>query len=196
MSVNLQKGQKVDLTKDNAGLKTLVVGLGWDEAPRKFSLFSAHQDIDCDASAILITESTGKLAGPTDVVYYGQLAHKSGAIRHCGDNLTGKGDGDDEQIIVQLDKVPAEYSKIVFVVTIYQATERKQQFGMIKNAFIRIVDADKGTELCKYDLSENYNGKTAMIFGEVYRYKGEWKFGAIGQPTTDNGIGEMAARFQ
>ncbi|MCH5205756.1 MAG: TerD family protein [Oscillospiraceae bacterium] len=196
MSVNLQKGQKVDLTKDNAGLKTLVVGLGWDEAPRKFSLFSAHQDIDCDASAILITESTGKLAGPTDVVYYGQLAHKSGAIRHCGDNLTGKGDGDDEQIIVQLDKIPAEYSKIVFVVTIYQATERKQQFGMIKNAFIRIVDADKGTELCKYDLSENYNGKTAMIFGEVYRYKGEWKFGAIGQPTTDNGIGEMAARFQ
>ena len=196
MSVNLQKGQKVDLTKDNAGLKTLVVGLGWDEAPRKFSLFSAHQDIDCDASAILITESTGKLAGPTDVVYYGQLTHKSGAIRHCGDNLTGKGDGDDEQIIVQLDKIPAEYSKIVFVVTIYQATERKQQFGMIKNAFIRIVDADKGTELCKYDLSENYNGKTAMIFGEVYRYKGEWKFGAIGQPTTDNGIGEMAARFQ
>lgn len=196
MSVNLQKGQKVDLTKGNAGLKSLVVGLGWDEAPKKFSLFSKQEDIDCDASAILITESTGKLAGPVDVVYYGQLQHRSGAVCHCGDNLTGKGDGDDEQINVYLDKVPAEYNKIVFVVTIYQARERKQQFGMIENAFIRIEDADTGTELCRYDLSENYDGKTAMIFGEVYRYNGEWKFGAIGEPTNDNGIADIAARFQ
>ena len=198
MSVNLQKGQKVDLTKGNAGLKTLVVGLGWDEAPKKFSLFGNKQndDIDCDASAIMITESTGKLAAVADVVYYGNLTHKSGAVRHCGDNLTGEGDGDDEQIIVELNKIPAEYNKLIFVVTIYQAVERKQQFGMIQNAFIRVVDADKGTELCKYNLSENYTGKTAMIFGEVYRYNGEWKFGAIGEPTTDNGIGEMAARYQ
>lgn len=196
MSVNLQKGQKVDLTKDNAGLKTLVVGLGWDEAPKKFSLFSKQEDIDCDASAILINAQTDKLNGPIDVVYYGQLMHRSGAIRHCGDNLTGAGDGDDEQIIVELTKVPQDYSKIVFVVTIYQARERKQQFGMIKNAFIRIVDADTGKELCKYNLSENYEGKTAMIFGEVYRYNGEWKFGAIGEPTNDNGISEIAARYQ
>lgn len=196
MSVNLQKGQKVDLTKGNAGLKSLVVGLGWDEAPKKFSLFNKQEDIDCDASAILITESTGKLAGPIDVVYYGQLQHRSGAVRHCGDNLTGAGDGDDEQIIVELNRVPADYNKIVFVVTIYQARERKQQFGMIRNAFIRIVDADTGTELCKYNLSENYEGKTAMIFGEVYRYNGEWKFGAIGEPTNDNGIADIAARFQ
>lgn len=197
MSVNLQKGQKVDLTKGNAGLKTLVVGLGWDEAPKKFSLFGKRdEDIDCDASAILINESTGKLSGPVDVVYYGQLMHRSGAIRHCGDNLTGAGDGDDEQIIVELSRVPAEFSKIVFVVTIYQAVERKQHFGMIRNAFIRIVDADKGTELCKYNLSENYDGKTAMIFGEVYKYNGEWKFGAVGEPTNDNGIAQIAARFQ
>ena len=196
MSVNLQKGQKVDLTKGNAGLKSLVVGLGWDEAPKKFSLFSKQEDIDCDASAILITESTGKLAGPIDVVYYGQLQHRRGAILHCGDNLTGAGDGDDEQIIVELNRVPADYNKIVFVVTIYQARERKQQFGMIRNAFIRIVDADTGSELCKYNLSENYEGKTAMIFGEVYRYNGEWKFGAIGEPTNDNGIADIAARFQ
>lgn len=196
MSVNLQKGQKVDLTKGNAGLKSLVVGLGWDEAPKKFSLFSKQEDIDCDASAILITASTGKLAGPVDVVYYGQLQHRSGAIRHCGDNLTGAGDGDDEQIIVELNKVPADYNKIVFVVTIYQARERKQHFGMIRNAFIRIVDADTGSELCKYNLSENYDGKTAMIFGEVYRYNGEWKFGAVGEPTNDNGIADMSARFQ
>lgn len=196
MSVNLQKGQKVDLTKGNAGLKSLVVGLGWDEAPKKFALFNKQEDIDCDASAILITESTGKLAGPIDVVYYGQLQHRSGAVRHCGDNLTGAGDGDDEQIIVELNKVPAEYNKIVFVVTIYQARERKQNFGMIRNAFIRIVDADTGSELCKYNLSENYDGKTAMIFGEVYRYNGEWKFGAVGEPTNDNGIADIAARFQ
>ena len=196
MAVNLQKGQKVDLTKGNAGLKALVVGLGWDEAPRKFSLFSKQEDIDCDASALLINAQSGKLAGPIDVVYYGQLMHRSGAVRHCGDNLTGAGGGDDEQIIVELNKVPADYSKIVFVVTIYQARERKQQFGMIKNAFIRVVDADTGKELCKYNLSENYDGKTAMIFGEVYRYNNEWKFGAIGEPTNDNGIAEMAARFQ
>lgn len=196
MSVNLQKGQKVDLTKGNAGLKTLVVGLGWDEAPKKFSLFGKHQeDIDCDASAILISGNTGKLVGPVDVVYYGQLAHRSGAVRHCGDNLTGAGDGDDEQIIVELTKVPQDYSKIVFVVTIYQARERGQSFGLIKNAFIRIVDADTGAELCKYNLSENYDGKTAMIFGEVYRYNGEWKFGAIGEPTNDNGIQDIASRF-
>ncbi|HCD70039.1 MAG TPA: stress protein [Ruminococcaceae bacterium] len=196
MSVNLQKGQKVDLTKGNSGLKALVVGLGWDEAPRKFSLFSRWQDIDCDASAILVDAQSGKLRGPVDVVYYGNLTHRTGAVRHCGDNLTGAGDGDDEQIIVELNKVPADFSKIVFVVTIYKARERNQQFGMIKNAFIRIVDADTGKELCKYNLSENYEGKTAMIFGEVYRYNGEWKFGAIGEPTTDDGIAEMAARFQ
>ena len=196
MSVNLQKGQKVDLTKGNSGLKALVVGLGWDEAPRKFSLFSRRQDIDCDASAILVDAQSGKLRGSVDVVYYGNLTHRTGAVRHCGDNLTGAGDGDDEQIIVELNKVPADFSKIVFVVTIYKARERNQQFGMIKNAFIRIVDADTGKELCKYNLSENYEGKTAMIFGEVYRYNGEWKFGAIGEPTTDDGIAEMAARFQ
>lgn len=197
MSVNLQKGQKVDLTKGNAGLRTLVVGLGWDEAPKKFSLFSKNNnDIDCDASALMITESNGKLSGPADVVYYGQLMHRSGAVRHCGDNLTGAGDGDDEQLIVELTRVPAEYSRIVFVVTIYQAVERRQHFGMIRNAFIRIVDADNGTELCKYNLSENYDGKTAMIFGEVYRHNGEWKFGAVGEPTNDNGIAQIAARFQ
>lgn len=196
MSVNLQKGQKVDLTKGNAGLKTVVVGLGWDEAPKKFSLFSKQEDIDCDASALLISEGTGKLATPNDVVYYGNLTHNSGAVRHCGDNLTGAGDGDDEQIIVELTRVPQQYSKIVFVVTIYQARERKQQFSMIRNAFIRVVDADNGQELCKFNLSENYDGKTAMVFGEVYRHNGEWKFGAIGEPTNDNGIGDMAARFQ
>lgn len=196
MSVNLQKGQKVDLTKGNAGLKTLVVGLGWDEAPRGFSLFSKREDIDCDASAILINSNTGKLMGAVDVVYFGNLNHRSGAVRHCGDNLTGAGEGDDEQIIVELTRVPQDFGRIVFVVNIYQARERKQHFGMIKNAFIRVVDADTRQELCRYNLSENYDGKTAMIFGEVYRHNGEWKFSAVGEPTNDNSIGELAARYQ
>lgn len=196
MSVNLQKGQKVDLTKGNAGLKTLVVGLGWDEAPKKFSLFAKQEDIDCDASAILINANTKKLMGPVDVVYFGNLTHRSGAVRHCGDNLTGAGEGDDEQIIVELTRVPQDFDRIVFVVNIYQAMQRKQHFGMIKNAFIRVVDADTGNELCKYNLSENYDGMTAMVFGEVYRYNGEWKFGAIGEPTHDNSVGELAARYQ
>ena len=185
MSVNLQKGQKVDLTKGNTGLKTILVGLGWDEAPRKFSLFSKHEDIDCDATALLKIPQTGKLNAPVDFVYLGNLTH-----------LTGAGDGDDEQILVELPKLGNAYSKIVFVVNIYQAMQRKQHFGMIKNAFIRLVDAEKGVELCRYNLSENYDGKTAMIFGEIYLYNGEWKFNAIGEPTNDNGISELAARYQ
>lgn len=197
MAVNLQKGQKVDLTKGNPGLKRVMVGLGWDEAPRSgglLSLFAGTQDIDCDASAILLSEN-GKLADNKDVVYFGNLKHSSNSVKHMGDNLTGAGDGDDEQIYVDLANVPSRYSKIVFVVNIYQARERRQDFGMIRNAFIRLVDSDKGTELCRYNLSENYNGMTAMIFGEIYRYNGEWKFSAIGQATTDNSIGDLARRY-
>ena len=190
MAVNLSKGQKVDLTKGNPGLSKLIVGLGWDT-----NRYDGGADFDLDAAAFLVGGS-GKVASDADFVFYGNLQHASGGVTHTGDNLTGAGDGDDEQIIVELNQVPADYSKIVFVVTIYQARERKQQFGMIRNAFIRIVDADTGAELCKYNLSENYDGKTAMIFGEVYRYNGEWKFGAIGEPTNDNGIADIAARFQ
>ena len=198
MSVNLQKGQKVDLTKGNTGLKTILVGLGWDEAPRKFSLFSKHEDIDCDASALLISAQTGKLNGPVDVVYFGNLTHQTGAVHHMGDNLTGAGDGDDEQILVELPKLGNAYSKIVFVVNIYQAMQRKQHFGMIKNAFIRLVDAEKGVELCRYnyDLGEDFSIETAIVAAELYRHNGEWKFNAIGEPTNDNGISELAARYQ
>ncbi|MGN0691370.1 MAG: TerD family protein, partial [Oscillospiraceae bacterium] len=195
MSVNLQKGQKVDLTKNNQGLSRVVVGLGWDEVAQKRGLFSKKPaDIDCDASAIMLTTGD-KLSSNSDVVFYHNLRHSSGAVNHQGDNLTGAGDGDDEQIIVDLKKVPEQYQKIVFVVTIYQARERGQHFGLIQNAFIRIVDASNGSELCKFNLSEDYSGSTAMIFGELYRYNGEWKFSAVGQPTNDNGISEMAKRF-
>lgn len=195
MSVNLQKGQKVDLTKNNQGLSRVVVGLGWDETEQKRGLFSKKPaDIDCDASAILLSTG-GKLSSNSDVIFYHNLKHSSGAVMHCGDNLTGAGEGDDEQIIVDLKKIPENYEKIVFVVTIYQARERNQHFGMIKNAFIRIVDSNTGNEMFKYDLSENYDGRTAMIFGEIYRHNGEWKFSAVGEPTNDNGISEMAKRF-
>ena len=198
MTVNLQKGQKIDLTKTCPGLSELMVGLGWDEVPQPSTGFlgkilGTKTDIDCDASVFLLTN--GKLANDKDVVAFYNLKHKSGAVLHQGDNLTGAGDGDDEQIKVLLDKIPANYDKLVFIVNIYQAVSRKQHFGMINNAFIRIVNAKSGQELCKYDLSENYDGMTAMIFGEVYRHSGEWKFSAIGQATKDSDIKGLAKRY-
>ncbi len=196
MSVNLQKGQKVELKKEGGGvLHKVMVGLGWDEVKRSRGFFSPKPaDIDCDASAFVCMD--GKLASNKDVVYFGNLRHGSGAVKHMGDNLTGAGDGDDEQIFVDLDKLPSNYDRIVFVVNIYEAAQRKQDFGLIKNAFIRICDGETDKELCKYNLSENYDGMTAMIFGEIYRHNGAWKFNAIGQATRDNGIGELARRYQ
>lgn len=196
MSVSLQKGQKVSLTKDRAGLSKVIVGLGWDEAPRKAKgLFAPKpKPIDCDASAVLL--KNGKLADVKDVVYFGNLRHRSGAVNHMGDNLTGAGEGDDEQIVVDLASVPAEYDKIMMVVNIYKASERTQHFGMIRNAFIRLVDDKTGQEMYKYNLTEDYSGMTAMIFGEIYRHNGEWKFSAVGQGTTDNSISELVARFR
>lgn len=199
MSVSLQKGQKISLSKDNAGLSKVVVGLGWDEVKKSSggffnSLFGgAQQAIDCDASAIMLRN--GRLADVADVVYFNNLKHYTGTVVHQGDNLTGAGDGDDEQIIVDLSKVPPEYDKIVIVVNIYQAVQRKQHFGMIENAFIRLVDARNNNEMCKYNLTDNYSGMTAMIFGEVYRYNGEWKFNAIGQGTNDPGLSELTRRY-
>ena len=181
MSVSLQKGQKVSLTKDNAGLSSVMVGLGWDEAPKKGGLLGGLLG--------------GQQADKGDVVFFGNLTHSSRTVRHMGDNLTGAGEGDDEQIMIDLAQVPAEYDRIVLVVNIYQAVQRKQHFGMIRNAFIRIVDSRSGQELCRYNLTESYDGMTAVIFGEVYRYNGEWKFNAIGQGTTDPGLGELVSRY-
>ena len=194
MAVNLQKGQKIDLTKTNAGLKKVMVGLGWDEAPKKFGLFGGRtQDIDCDAVALVLSDD--KLKSNDDVVFYNNLTHKTHCILHQGDNLTGGGDGDDEQIQVFLSDLPAQYNKIVFAVTIYEAYKRNQHFGMIRNAFIRIVNADNREELCRFNLSDNYDGKTAMIFGELYRHNGEWKFNAVGEGTTDDGVAALVKRF-
>lgn len=195
MSISLQKGQKVSLTKENAGLSNVLIGLGWDEAKRSRGGFFAPkpQAIDCDASALLL--KGGKLYDKSDIIYFGNLQHKTGAVWHMGDNLTGAGEGDDEQIVVDLSRLPAEYDRIVIVVNIYQALQRKQHFGMIENAFIRLVDGKTNREMCKYNLTENYSGMTAMIFGEVYKHNGEWKFNAMGQGTNDPGIGQLAQRY-
>ena len=189
MQISLQKGQKVSLTKGNPGLKKVVVGLGWD-----VNQFDTGGDFDLDAAAFLLGDS-GKTAKSEDFVFYGNLTHPSGSVQHMGDNLTGEGDGDDEQIVIDLNNVPQKYDKIVLAVNIYRAYERKQHFGMIKNAFIRLVDARTNSEMCIYNLTENYSGKTAMLFGEVYRYNGEWKFNAIGQGTGDGSIGDFAQRY-
>lgn len=195
MSVKLQKGQKVSLSKDNAGLSKIVVGLGWDqvEQPRGGFFAPKPQAIDCDAFAILLCD--GKLASKDDIVYFGNLTHASKSVQHMGDNLTGAGDGDDEQIVINLNSVPSTYDKIVLAVNIYKANERKQHFGLIRNAFIRLVDARDNNEMCIYNLTENYSGQTAMLFGEVYRYNNEWKFNAVGQGTPDDSIGMFAQRY-
>lgn len=194
MSVKLQKGQKVSLSKENAGLSRVIVGLGWDEVERKRSFFAPKpQDIDCDAFAIML--KNGKLVDNKDIVYFGNLSHYTNSVNHMGDNLTGEGDGDDEQIVIDLNSVPAEYDKIVLAVNIYKAYDRRQNFGLIKNAFIRLVDARNNKEMCIYNLTEDYSGMTAMLFGEVYRYNEEWKFNAVGQGTTDGSISEFAKRY-
>ncbi len=195
MSISLQKGQKVSLSKDNAGLSKVIIGLGWDEVKQSRGFFSAikAQSVDCDASALVLQD--GKLKDKKDIIYFGNLKHKSGMIQHMGDNLTGAGAGDDEQIVVDLAHIPAQYDRIVIVVNIYQAQKRKQHFGMIQNAFIRLVDGRTNNEMYKYNLTEDYSGKTAMIFGEVYKHNGEWKFNAMGQGTTDNSIGDFANRY-
>lgn len=192
--VNLQKGQKVDLTKGNAGLKRVVVGLGWDAAQKR-GFFSRTQTIDCDAVAVLL-QNGGRLVSKNDVVFYNHLRHESGCVIHQGDNLTGDGDGDDEQIMVYLQNMPDSYERVVIAVTIYQAKIKNQHFGMIKNAYIRIVNADNNQELCRFNLSDNYSGRTAMIFGEIYRHNGEWKFSAVGEGTNDDGVSQLIGRFQ
>lgn len=196
MSISLRKGQKIDLTKGGAGgLRQVMVGLGWDEAPQSSEggflkgLFgrNQHHDIDCDASAILCG-ANGKIIENDHsqcCVYFGNLRHRSGAIVHQGDNLTGAGEGDDEQIMVNFLQLPTEISKVVFVVNIYDARARKQHFGMIKNAFIRLVNMDNNTEICRYNLSDNYNDMTGLVVAEIYRENGEWKFNAIGQPVKE-----------
>ena len=174
MAISLQKGQKVDLTKTNPGLSKILVGLGWDT-----NKYDGGFDFDLDSSAFLLDES-GNAPTDKDFIFYGTLSHASGSVVHLGDNLNGVGDGDDEQIKVDLSLVPANISRIAFTVTIYDSEARKQNFGQVSNAFIRIVDEAKGTELMRFDLGEDFSIETAVVVAELYRSNGEWKFNAIG----------------
>ena len=195
MSVNLSKGQRINLSKEVEGLSKIMVGLGWDAAKQSGGILnhlfgSTSYSIDCDASAITMGNGNKYRA----CIYYGNLSEDN--VYHHGDNLTGDGDGDDEQITVDLAHLSSEIERIVFVVNIYNCTERKQDFGLIKNAYIRLVDESTGKEICKYNLSDDYAGKTAMIFAEVYRNNGEWKFNAIGQGTNDASIRQLINRYR
>ena len=174
MAINLTKGQKVDLTKTNPGLKKILVGLGWD-----VNAYDSGADFDLDASAFLAGEN-GKCPNEKDFIFYGNLEHASGAVKHMGDNLTGAGDGDDEQIEVDMTMIPANIHKIAFTVTIYDAEKRRQNFGQVANAYIRIVDEVTGQEIIRYDLGEDFSIETAIVVGEIYRRDGEWRFNAIG----------------
>jgi len=174
MAISLSKGQKVDLTKGNPSLTKVLVGLGWDT-----NKYDGGFDFDLDAAAFVLG-ANGKVSSDEDFVFYNNLKHKSGAIEHLGDNLTGSGEGDDEEIKIDLTKVPANVEKIDFTVTIHEADTRKQNFGQVSNAFIRIVDETNGKELVRYDLGEDFSVETALVVGEIYRHNGEWKFNAIG----------------
>ena len=188
MSVSLSKGQKVDLTKSNPGLKKVTVGLGWDT-----NKYDGGNDFDLDAAAFLLG-SNGKVTSDGDFVFYNNLKHSSEAVVHLGDNRTGEGDGDDEQISIDLSKVPFNIEKIDFTVTIHDAETRQQNFGQVSNAFIRILNADTNEELIRYDLSEDYSIETALVVGELYRHNGEWKFSAIGSGF-QGGLGALCGNF-
>ena len=174
MAITLSKGQKVSLTKGNPGLKHIVVGLGWDT-----NKYDGGFDFDLDSAAFLLDEN-GKVNADTDFVFYNNLKHSSGAVEHLGDNLTGEGDGDDEQVKVDLSLVPQNISKIAFTVTIHEALERRQNFGQVSNSYVRVIDEDTNQELLNYELGEDFSIETAIVVCEIYRNNGEWKFNALG----------------
>lgn len=174
MAVSLAKGQKVDLTKTNPGLTKILVGLGWDT-----NKYDGGNDFDLDAAAFLLAES-GKVAADKDFVFYGNPKHDSISVEHSGDNKTGAGDGDDEVIKIDLSKIPDGIQKVDFTVTIHEAEARKQNFGQVSNAYIRVVNEADATELLRYDLGEDYSTETAIVVAEIYRNGAEWKFNAIG----------------
>ncbi|HEV7931490.1 MAG TPA: TerD family protein [Actinomadura sp.] len=174
MAVSLTKGGNVSLTKEAPGLSAVVVGLGWDVRT------TTGTEFDLDASALLVSEA-GKVLSNEHFVYFNNLKSPDGSVEHTGDNLTGEGQGDDEQIKVDLAVVPAEAAKIVFPVSIYDGDKRGQNFGQVRNAFIRVANQADGNELARYDLTEDASTETAMVFGELYRHGAEWKFRAVGQ---------------
>lgn len=174
MGITLAKGQKVDLTKGNPGLKHVLIGLGWDT-----NKYDCAFDFDLDTAAFLVGEN-GKVTNDLDFVFYNNVNHSSGSVNHLGDNRTGEGDGDDEQIKVDLSLIPSNINKVAFTVTIHDAQDRRQNFGQVSNSYIRVVDVDKNEELIKFELGEDFSIETAVVVAEIYRHNGEWKFNALG----------------
>jgi tellurium resistance protein TerD len=187
MAISLQKGGNVNLSKEAPGLTRVIVGLGWDPRATDGAAF------DLDGSAFLL-KSDAKVRGDNDFIFYNNLKSSDGSVLHNGDNTTGAGEGDDETLLVDLSKVPADIDKVSFCVTIHEAEARKQNFGMVGKAFIRCLNADGNAELTRYDLSEDGSTETAMIFGELYRAGSEWKFKAVGQGFK-GGLGPLARSF-
>lgn len=187
MAISLQKGGNVSLSKEAPGLTKMLIGLGWDVRA------TDGADFDLDGSAFLLNAS-GKVRSDADFIFYNQPKSDNGAVAHQGDNRTGAGEGDDEVIEVTLSAVPADVDKIAITVTIHDADARKQNFGQVSSAFIRCVNADSNVEIARFDLSEDASVETAMIFGEIYRHNGEWKFKAIGQGFK-GGLGALAQHF-
>ena len=187
MALSLSKGGNISLSKTDPGLKKILVGLGWDERA------TSGAEFDLDASVFMVGEN-GKVRGDHDFIFYSQLQSPDGSVVHTGDNRTGEGDGDDEAVKIDLDKVPADIQKLVVTVTIHDAESRKQNFGMVANAFIRVVNDETGTEVVRYDLGEDFAGETAVEFGEVYRHNDEWKFRAVGQGY-NGGLMAMCQRY-
>lgn len=201
MSINLQKGQKINLSKESqGGLNKVMVGLGWDEVLQKRGFFAPKpQDIDCDAFAILLGYDGKLLNHANDLkqctVFFNNLVWPGGSIRHMGDNLTGAGEGDDEQIFVDLQSVPRDIATIIFAVNIYDAFKRNQHFGMIRNAFIRVVDYERNIELCRFNLNENYNNMTALVAGALMRTDNGWEFITDGASARVEGLVNVVAAF-
>jgi len=199
LAITLEKGQRIDLTKGKAGLTNILVGLGWDPVSQgggflgKLFGGGGGADVDCDASVLMLKND--KFTENKDLIYFGNLKSKCGSVEHTGDNLTGEGDGDDEQVLVNLSKVPGNVNKLVFVVNIYDALRRNQHFGMIQNAYIRIVDRSNNQELVKYNLKDDYAGKTSLIVGELYRHENEWKFAALGNGTNDAKLADITRNY-
>ena len=187
MGVSLSKGGNVSLSKTDPDMKNVLIGLGWDVRT------TDGQDYDLDASVFLLAEN-GKVRNDLDFIFYNNLRSADGSVEHTGDNRTGEGDGDDESIKIKLDKIPADVTKIVFVVTIHDATVRRQNFGQIEGAFIRLVNDDTQIEVARYDLTEDASTETAMLFGELYRHNGEWKFRAVGQGYA-GGLASVCAQY-
>ena len=187
MSISLSKGGNISLSKTDPSLKNVIVGLGWDARP------TDGADFDLDASACMVKDD-GKVRSDSDFIFYNQTQSSCGSIEHTGDNRTGAGDGDDEAVIVLLDKIPADIQRVVFCVTIHDAEARKQNFGQVNHAYVRIVNKDSNAEVARYDLSEDASIETAMIFGEIYRHSGEWKFKAVGQGYA-GGLAALARQY-